>query len=456
MIATSRLQSRPPTWRIYAPASALLLWAGLWLNLNSGFWNIHEPRSLDEWQLLGRAILPFAVLPLAGVLVLNRRKLDLPSLSPSQLLMIYGLLAAIASVASPQPSHSLYWSMTFLATIAAAWTFVGTRTPVPSARQMLQITWAVMFVVAAIIAYMARGSIFGGAPSAYDVNIDLNDLVISSGVARWAAVPGLVCILKVFHSRRPAFMAFFLAAAGAAFFIVYRIQSRGAVLGAISALLFALVTSTRLRRFALPLVVFAVLVVTLIETPAVVSDRFATYLYRGQTEAGFLSMTGRTRAYENGLVAFWDAPLLGRGQWADRMIIGGHVHNSYIQALLNAGVFGGIPYVASWIAGWVLFFWLQKRRRLLLPEDRLAVLEAGTVMMFFTVRSIPETTTASFSVDLLVMAAIYVYFEVLTIATARRPLRQPVWIPVQAGERENQFCPQIIGRTQFTPDASRH
>ena len=35
------------------------------------------------------------------------------------------------------------------------------------ARQMLQVTWAVMFVVAAIIAYMARGSVFGSAPSAY-------------------------------------------------------------------------------------------------------------------------------------------------------------------------------------------------------------------------------------------------------------------------------------------------
>ena len=35
-------------------------------------------------------------------------------------------------------------------------------------------------------------------------------------------------------------------------------------------------------------------------------------------------------------------------------------------------------------------------------------------MMFFTVRSIPETTTASFSVDLLVMVAIYVYLETLT------------------------------------------
>jgi O-antigen ligase len=455
MIATSRAQTCAPYWRLYTPASALFLWVCLWLNLNSGFWNIRAPHSLDECQLLGRAILPFAVLPVAGALVLSRRKLDLPSLGPSRLLMICGLLAAIASVDSPRPAQSLYWSMTFLATIATAWTFVNTRIPVASAREMLQVTWTIMFVVAAIIAYMARGSVFGNAPSAYAVNIDLNELSISSGVARWAAVPSLVCILKAYHTRRPALMAFFLAAAGAAFFIVYRMQSRGAVFGAISALLFALVTSSRLRRYALPFAVFTVMVATLLETPAVLSDRVSEYLMRGQTEAEFRSMTGRTRAYKNGLAAFWDAPLLGRGQWADRMVIGEHVHNSYLQALLNAGILGGIPYVASWVVGWVLFFRLQKRRHLLRPEDRLSLLEAGTVMMFFTVRSVPETTTASFAVDLLVMAAIYVYFETLAVSTARRLFRQSARIQVRAGTQKNRFCPQMVGRATLVPNASR-
>jgi O-antigen ligase len=447
MIATAKVQTRPPNWRLYAPALALLLWACLWLNLDSGFWNIKEPRSLDEWQLLGRAILPFAVLPLASLLVLCRRKLDLPGLVPSELLMIYGLLATIAAVFSPGPARSLYWSMTFLATIATAWTFANTRTPVDSARQMLQVTWAVMFVVIAIIACMARGSIFGNAPSAYDVNLDLNDLVISSGVARWAAVPGLVCVLKAYHTRRPALIAFFLAAAGAAFFIVYRMQSRGAVFGSVAALLFALFTASRLRRYALPFLIFAVLFVIVLESPGMLSDRVTEYLHRGQTEAEFRSMSGRTGIYEAGLAAFWDAPLLGRGQWADRLIIGGHVHNSYLQALLNAGILGGIPYVASWIVGWLLFFRLQKKRYLLRPEDRLALLEAGTVMMFFTVRSIPETTTASFSVDLLVMAAVYVYLEALAVSTARRSLERSARITLRASTPNNRYRRQMAARS---------
>jgi O-antigen ligase len=198
-----------------------------------------------------------------------------------------------------------------------------------------------------------------------------------------------------------------------------------------------------------------VLVIIVLETPTVLSNRVSEYLERGQTKEEFISMTGRTRAYQNGFAAFWNAPVLGRGQWADRLIIGEHVHNSYLQALLNAGILGGIPYVASWISGWVLFFRLQKRRRLLGPEDRTALLEAGTVMMFFTVRSIPETTTASFAVDLLVMAAVYVYLEALAVSKAQRSLARPARMPLLASTPKNRYCPQMAGRSGFVADESR-
>ena len=173
--------------------------------------------------------------------------------------------------------------------------------------------------------------------------------------------------------------------------------------------------------------------------------------------AKFWSILPETRlaSHRNGLAAFWDAPLLGRGQLADRLVIGEHAHNSYIEALLDAGILGGIPYVASWIAGWVLFFRLQKRRLLLRPEDRLALLEAGTVMMFFTVRSVPETTTASFAVDLLVMAAGYVYLAVLAVSTARRPFQQSARVPVRVREPKVRHSLQAAGRSGLVARASQ-
>ncbi len=428
--------SKRVKWQRHAPVSALILWLCLWLNLNSGFWNIQPPNDAGEWQLLVRSVLPFAVLPAAFFLVLRRRKAHIQGSSPSQLLIAYGCLATLAAVFSPEPLWALYWSIAFLATILAAWTFVDQGDPVASARQLMQVTWVATFIVAAILAYQARNAVFGAATTGYSaVEGDLAGLARSSGVARWAAVPGLVCLVRAYHTRRPVLIVLFLAFSGISFFMVYRMQSRGAVFGSVAALLFALLVSSRMRRYALPFAAIALVGIALLETPAILSDQVSTYLARGQSREEFISMTGRTRAYQESLEAFWDAPFLGRGQWADRLVIHEHSHNSYLQALLNAGAFGAIPYFASWIAGWILFFRIQKKRARLSMEDRVSVLEAGTVMMFFTVRSIPETTTASFAVDLLVMVAVYVYLE--TLSSKIRTQRQ--WQQVLSSQEASQW-----------------
>ena len=59
-------------------------------------------------------------------------------------------------------------------------------------------------------------------------------------------------------------------------------------------------------------------------------------------------------------------------------------------------------------------------------EDRIHLLECGAVMMFFTVRAIPETTTASYAVDLLVMVAVYVYLESLSLQAIAKAAPQKI------------------------------
>jgi O-antigen ligase len=251
-----------------------------------------------------------------------------------------------------------------------------------------------------------------------------------------------VCIIRAFHSRRITFIAFYLGCAAVAFYIVYRMQSRGAVFGAGAALLFFLLVSSRMRRYALPFAVVAVVGLVLMETPEAASNRVSDYLMRGQSPEQFRSMTGRTETWELGLEAFTERPIFGRGQWADRLTFGQHSHNSFLQALLNGGLAGAIPYFGSWIAGWLLFFRLHKRRAHLAPQDRLSVLECGTVMMFFTVRAIPETTTASFAVDLLVMVAIYVYLETLSAVLSRGFAQRMVLVPAQTLSGQISGLPQ--------------
>jgi hypothetical protein len=410
----------------------MILWTCLWCNLNTGPWFIAMPESLSDWPNLVRATLPFVVLPVAAFLVLRRGKLFLPKNAPSRLLMIYGLVALIATVFSPDLAGSLYFSMTFLSSILVAWTFIERADSTDSARQLLIVTWVATFIVAAIIGYQARGSVFYSSDTGYYAIMDeLHGASRSEGVARWAAVPGLVCLVRAYHTRQFSLVAFYLGVAAVSFFIVYKMQSRGAVFGAVAALLFALLISSRMRRYALPFAAMALVVILILDSPGSFSTHVSTYLKRGQTNEQFYSMTGRTFVYERGLAAFESAPIIGRGQLADRNMLGEHVHNSFLQALLNAGIVGGIPYCLSWVNGWMLFFKIQKSRDKLSLEDRVHVLECGTVMMFFSVRAIPETTTASFAVDLLVMAAVYVYLETFSMSIARKPLRQLVPVPVR-------------------------
>ena len=97
-----------------------------------------------------------------------------------------------------------------------------------------------------------------------------------------------------------------------------------------------------------------------------------------------------------------------------------------------------------------MFFKLRNTWRLLSKEDRICLLESGTVMMFFSVRAIPETTTASFAVDLLVMVAVYVYLETLTLDVAKRQFSSsaPLAFTAPSWARAIQSRPtsQVISR----------
>ena len=159
-------QNRPvgALLRIGVPMSSLALWACLWLNLNTGFWNFRETSTLQGVLMAIRAGLTFIVLPISGIiLVKNQARLKLSPHSPTRMLGLYGLIAAAASAFSPEPWWSFYWGVAFLATVGAASTWLCQGDAVVVSRRMLQVTWAVTLVVAAVLAYTLRGNVFGNA-----------------------------------------------------------------------------------------------------------------------------------------------------------------------------------------------------------------------------------------------------------------------------------------------------
>lgn len=127
----------------------------------------------------------------------------------------------------------------------------------------------------------------------------------------------------------------------------------------------------------------------------------------------FFSLTGRTTFWGEGLSLYKDSPIIGRGFHADRMLIGDHIHNAYIYALLQTGTIGFLAFISALVLAWVLLVRLLLRLRYITGLDRAILIHTTGIAAFFAVRTIPESTGAFFSVDWLILAPILLYVQLL-------------------------------------------
>ena len=106
------------------------------------------------------------------------------------------------------------------------------------------------------------------------------------------------------------------------------------------------------------------------------------------------------------------SPLWGWGFQADRDLLssGQHVHNTYLYTLLTAGLLGTCAFVFGLGRAWVGFFRVLNQ---VPPKERLVLIQTGSLLAFFTVRSIPEVSGGMFGVDLMVMLPAMAYIGVL-------------------------------------------
>jgi O-antigen ligase len=93
-----------------------------------------------------------------------------------------------------------------------------------------------------------------------------------------------------------------------------------------------------------------------------------------------------------------------------------------LQALLQAGLIGAIPFVAAMIFGWVSFFRIVRKLALIPGEHKHLVIQCGGVLAFLTIRSLPESTGAFFGVDWLILAPVLFYLHVVN--NKQQPLKE--------------------------------
>jgi len=129
--------------------------------------------------------------------------------------------------------------------------------------------------------------------------------------------------------------------------------------------------------------------------------------------AEFYAFSGRQAVWSDGWGLFKESPFWGYGFQADRLMLGTHMHNSVMHAMLQTGLLGTIPFVLAIVFAWILLLRLVKNLPVLASSDKHLVIQCAGVLAFFTMRSFPESTGAFFGVDWLIIAVMLFYLQLV-------------------------------------------
>ena len=397
-----------------------VLWVALWVSINTGPWTLkHTPEGVWGWLHWIRTTFPLLIAAGCAAFALSRGSaVGRMYPGPVKLWFAYGLVGLLAStVWSPHPVDGVYWAVAYLAGFGVIALISVSRDPLAECVSLNKLTWIVTTAFLLALVVLARDTLVQGTGlemTGYGV-VGRTGAVAgmamsrSSGMARFAAVPGIVAFTLLWEAKGLRKLLWALPFAGSVF-LIYIMQSRGAIVGFAGSLVFVVWFLSRRTR-AIGIIAIAILVLALAVNA--IPEEIISHLTRGQSVEEMESMTGRTRAWANAWVWIWKSPIWGWGFQSDRMLIGEHVHNTYMYALMTGGFAGAGLFVGGLAWAWVLMFRAMRSRIAEALGQKRFLVQAGGILAFFTIRSIPEVCGSNFAVDLLVMLPILAYVSIL-------------------------------------------
>lgn len=410
-----------PTTRAFVLANRfpILLWLSLWAAINTGPWVFKkDPQTGIQILHFLRATFPLVALFVAGVYLMapwRRSESVLPT--ATRMWWWYGLVCLLGTLLSPRPDHGLYWGAAYLAVIVLVRLFLISDDPLASLRHLNRFTWLVSVGLLLVLLVVARETLFADgslASSAYQVGRKVGqvggmEMSRSTGMARFAAVPGIICLvlgLQASGFRRLMWFSAILPS----LLLLWIMESRGAAVSFVAACAFVLVFYGRKTRWTGLFLIVVVLVSAyggLIPENRV--EQAVAKFERGQSQEQLASLTGRTRAWEKAWEKIQGSLLIGHGQLADRYLIGEHVHNTYFYTLLCSGLIGTVFFVWGLALAWIHLLRLVRLGEQGSGAHWPTVLQVGGILVFFTARSVPEVSGAMFGVDTMLMLPALTY-----------------------------------------------
>lgn len=420
-----------------------VFWLMIWAGYNTDISRLSAPdfpTGALDWFHGVRCLFPLVIAFLATLRLFARRPvLFWPLQGPLGLIALYGMIGLISSLLlSPEPSISVYWAGEYLGVILVTWSVLAGPCPIERASRLIKLNWAVIALlaaglVAAIVldprVHLNPGGLLEANRAATSDQIYGMPSSRSTGVARYAAITGLLALSRISGSGWVLRIMSSLILLGCLSGIIY-LQARTALLGLLAGA-FALLW---LRRSSRPMLYIALFVSAVLLAATGAYGAFWDWFTKGQ--AFDPTLTGRTQAWEQGWTLFRDSPFLGSGFLSDRLSLEGRfMENAPLEALVQAGLFGTLPFVAGLIFAWHLIYRLymvpSARSSLKLPA------EVPGIIAFYTVASLTDSTFALYGVAWILVAPCLGYLQAVMHqrqmsqlheslrASPPLPLRQP-------------------------------
>ncbi len=377
-------------------------WHGLWLLLflSGLLFRIRtdteiEESVLDPWAAYRVALVGATAAVLAGRLFLRKTAWIGSILRGSVGVMAtYCGLCLASTLWSTHPAWTLYKSLEYSVDIALIAAILVAAPSVLAYKSLFDWTYLLFGL---LLTSVWVGAVLSPSqaliPSSGLLPVQLCGVIPvihANGVGQIGALLAIVAVSRLLsrecerHSRA---LLSVLLGIGAATMILA--QTRSAIIGFLFGLTLVLYFSKRLGVIAF-LGIAALLLTSLTGVGTFVQE----YLHRGQSTQMVESLSGRIVWWEFGWDQFLKQPWIGLGAYTARFEVlaklgemeTSSIHNTYLEALLNVGIFGLIPVIAAMVGIWYQITRTLRRYRCESPEHQLA-LEAVGMLSVLTVRS---------------------------------------------------------------------
>ena len=397
----------------------MVLWSLLWLSINTGPWNIGEfGNGLRSNIDAVRAALPLLVCAIAFVSMGSGKRTTYRSWAEKGFWM-YGLVMLLACTGAQDWFDQAYWGLAFLATLAVTETGLSGTKPFEFATRLNCLSWMITIAALVILLFLARDVLYDPRTnSAYGLITRFegtNGYTISreTGLSRMATVPAIISLVFLFSGRswhRLVSLVVFAASS----YVIWIMQSRGALFSFAGAFLFVLLLGDRKGQKIAAGLVTLLLLGAYWNSPSAKGGPADLWMHvtRDTGIAGFSDMSGRYLIWQDALQQWSQRPWFGYGPQADRLF-GFNAQNVIIYTLLCAGAVGAVFFVTAIASSWRALLSLISNLRRLPARERIMVEIAGGILVFSTFRSFPENQSGVFSVDLLLQYPAMIYLVTL-------------------------------------------